>query len=104
MISRKAESRLLEIGKYFPVVSLNGPRQSGKTTLIKKTFPQLPYVSMEDPDNRLFAENDARGFLQNYPDGAVLDEIQRSPHLFSYIQGIVDSRPETKYILSGSQN
>lgn len=104
MISRKVESRLLEIGKYFPVVSLNGPRQSGKTTLIKKTFPQLPYVSMEDPDNRLFAENDARGFLQNYRDGAVLDEIQRSPHLFSYIQGIVDSRPETKYILSGSQN
>ncbi len=104
MIARKGEDQLLEIAGYFPVVSLNGPRQSGKTTLIKKIFSKLPYVSLEDPDNRLFAENDARGFLKNYPGGAVFDEVQSCPHLFSYIQGIVDSSAETKYILSGSQN
>lgn len=104
MIPRKAKAELLKLAGYFPVVSLNGPRQSGKTTLAKKTFPDLPYVSLEDPDNRLFAEDDPRGFLQNYPKGAVFDEIQRCPQLFSYIQGIVDSSPETKYVLSGSQN
>lgn len=104
MIPRILEKQLLELTGYFPVVSLNGPRQSGKTTLIKKVFSDLPYVSMEDPDTRLYAEEDARGFLMNYPAGAVFDEVQRSPQLFSYIQGIVDNNPTIRFVLSGSQN
>lgn len=104
MIPRVAERRLKEIAKYFPVVSLNGPRQSGKTTLIKACFPDLDYVSLEDPDNRLMAEEDPRNFLGNHPDGAIFDEVQRTPQLFSYIQEVVDNRPEIKFILSGSQN
>jgi predicted AAA+ superfamily ATPase len=69
MIPRIAETELKKIAGYFPVVSLNGPRQSGKTTLIKKCFPDMPYASLEDPDNRLLVEEDARRFLQTYPEG-----------------------------------
>lgn len=104
MIPRIAETELKKIAGYFPVVSLNGPRQSGKTTLIKKCFPDMPYASLEDPDNRLLAEEDARRFLQNYPEGVILDEVQRTPQVFSYIQGIVDETPNIKFVLSGSQN
>lgn len=104
MIPRIAEKQLKEIASYFPVVSLNGPRQSGKTTLIKKCFPDLPYVSLEDPDQRNMAIDDPRGFLQNFPQGAVMDEVQRTPQIFSYIQGIVDSNSDIKFVLSGSQN
>lgn len=104
MIKRTIEQKLIELASYFPVISLNGPRQSGKTTLIKKVFPELPYISLEDPDQRLLATEDPRGFLQNFPQGAVFDEAQRVPVLFSYIQGIVDSNPEIRFILSGSQN
>lgn len=87
----------------FPVVVVTGPRQSGKTTLLKMLFPLLPYVNLEEIDNRQLAINDPRGFLRNFPDGAILDEVQQTPDLFSYLQGIVDSQP-VHFVLSGSHN
>ncbi len=91
-------------GKY-PVISVTGPRQSGKTTLIKYLFSSMPYVSLEDSDERQFAIQDPRGFLNRFPDGAVFDEVQRTPEIFSYIQTEVDTRRKKgQFILSGSQN
>lgn len=87
----------------YPVIALVGPRQSGKTTLARSAFPDREYVSLEDFDNREFAEEDPRGFIRNYPDGAILDEIQRVPKLLSYLQTEVDSTRQTgKFILTGS--
>lgn len=87
----------------YPVVTLLGPRQSGKTTLIKQSFPNKPYVSLENPDNRAFAERDPRAFLESYSSGVILDEIQRLPELLSYIQSIVDEHNiKGMYILTGS--
>ena len=104
MINRNAISTLKKLAKDYPVVTITGPRQSGKTTLAKFVFKRKPYVSLEDPDKMEFASEDPRGFLAQYPDGAVLDEVQRCPSLFSYIQGIVDQdkRPGL-FILTGSQ-
>src|SRR5690606_11390382 len=82
-----------------------GPRQSGKTTLVRKVFKSKPYVNLENPDIRLFAMDDPKGFLSNYPDGAVLDEIQRVPMLFSYLQQILDDQNVNGFfILTGSNN
>jgi hypothetical protein len=104
MIARSAASTLKEIMKGYPVVAINGPRQSGKTTLAKAVFADKPYVSLEDPDERQFAEQDPRGFFNRYPDGAVLDEVQRCPELFSYLQGIVDNDGRMGlFVLTGSQ-
>ena len=86
MILRKAQATLLRLAQGFPVVAITGPRQSGKTTLAKATFPDKPYLSLEDPDIRAIAETDPRHLLASYPDGAILDEVQRAPHLFSYLQ------------------
>ena len=104
MIQRQLITKLKAIYKYFPVVSLNGPRQSGKSTLLKTTFPALPYITLENPDNLQLLLNDPLGFLNNYPKGLIIDEAQNAPQIFSYIQGIVDSKPKIKFILSGSQN
>ena len=104
MIERTLTPKLLDLAQKFPVVSLMGPRQSGKTTLVRASFPHLPYVSLEEPDIRQFALTDPRGFLANYPRGVVLDEAQNTPQLFSYIQTIVDTQPEAKFILTGSAN
>ena len=104
MIYRTLKEKLKQLIQFYPVVSVTGPRQSGKTTLIRDTFSHLPYVSLENPDNRELALDDPRLFLSNYPQGAVLDEIQRTPLLFSYIQGIVDENEQVKFVLSGSQN
>ena len=87
----------------FPVLSITGPRQSGKTTLSRLLAPDLPYFSLEDPDTRAFATEDPRAFLRQAADGAILDEVQRVPELFSYLQGIVDSdRRMGRFILTGS--
>lgn len=105
MIPRLITTTIQRLADSFPVVVLTGPRQSGKTTLVKVLFPDKPYISLENPDIRLFANEDPRGFLVRYPDGAIFDEVQRAPELLSYIQGIVDEqRTAGRYILTGSQN
>jgi predicted AAA+ superfamily ATPase len=105
MINRASEIRLIKLAKQFRSVAVIGPRQSGKTTLCKKVFPTKPYVSLENPDTLAFATEDPRGFLAQFTNGAILDEIQRVPKIFSYLQQILD---ETKkrglFILSGSNN
>ena len=104
MISRDIQAALVQAGQQYPVVTVTGPRQSGKTTLCRATFPESAYINLEAPDIRAFAQEDPRGFLATIPDGAILDEIQRAPELPSYIQGIVDSTSfQGKFILTGSQ-
>ena len=104
MIPRTAAKTLSRLAKRYPVVAVTGPRQSGKTTLARAVFAGKPYVSLEDPDQREFATNDPRGFLGNYPEGALLDEVQRCPELFSYLQRIVDERRRAGlFVLTGSQ-
>jgi predicted AAA+ superfamily ATPase len=103
-IPRVAAPALLRLAGSFPVVAVTGPRQSGKTTLVQKCFPDLPYASLEDLDQREFATEDPRGFLARFPEGAVFDEVQRCPGLFSYLQGVVDrDRRPGRFILTGSQ-
>jgi len=105
MIPRTAESELKKLASQFKAVALNGPRQSGKTTLVRKAFPDKAYVSLENPDIRSYALNDPRGFLANYPKGAILDEVQRAPELFSYLQQVLDESTEKgAFILTGSNN
>lgn len=105
MISRHATKKLLQLVSQFKAVAVIGPRQSGKTTLVKSLFPAKPYVSLEDPDTRTYALEDPRGFLANYPNGAVFDEVQRTPELFSYLQGILDNNENPgQFILTGSNN
>ncbi|HFE67640.1 MAG TPA: ATP-binding protein [Chloroflexi bacterium] len=104
MIPRLLAPKIQSLVGKFPVIALTGPRQSGKTTLVKAVFPELPYVSLEEPDIRQFALTDPRGFLSNYPHGAILDEVQRAPDLFSYIQAIVDNDREALFVLTGSAN
>jgi predicted AAA+ superfamily ATPase len=105
MISRTIEPQLRELASYYPVVAVIGPRQSGKTTLCRMVFPDRPYVSFESLDTRAFAEEDPRGFLANYANGAVFDEIQRVPDLLSYLQTEIDETPEPgRFVLTGSQH
>jgi predicted AAA+ superfamily ATPase len=104
MIPRDAEQTIRTLLKGFPVIILTGPRQSGKTTLAKSIFSDRPYTTLEDPDTRQAAQDDPRSFLERFPDGAVLDEVQRCPHLFSYLQAIVDNdRRMGLFILTGPQ-
>jgi len=103
MIERAIAPVLAGLSRQYPVVTLTGPRQSGKSTLAKMLFPDKPYVTLEDPDVRRFAADDPRGFLAGYPEGAVFDEIQRAPDLPSYLQGRVDADPRPgRFILTGS--
>lgn len=89
----------------YPIITVTGPRQSGKTTLLRAAFPDYQYVSLETPDIRSFALSDPRGFLEQYSEYVIFDEIQRAPELFSYLQTIVDnSRIMGQFILSGSHN
>jgi uncharacterized protein len=104
MITRAISSYIKRLIPQYPVIAITGPRQSGKTTLAKAVFPDLPYVSLENLDILAFAERDTRGFLERYKDGAVFDEAQRCPPLFSYLQQIVDEGPKyCKFVLTGSQ-
>ncbi|MBC8372085.1 MAG: AAA family ATPase, partial [Planctomycetes bacterium] len=91
--------------KDFPVVTITGPRQSGKTTLGRMALPRHEYVSLEDPDERRLALEDPRGFLARFSGKVIIDEAQRAPDLFSYIQGIVDTTGrQGQFVLTGSQN
>lgn len=104
MIDRLADNTLNELSKFYPIVAITGPRQSGKTTLARYAFPDKAYVSLEEPDQLEFANEDPRGFLARFPDGVLLDEVQRCPSLFSYIQTIVDlDNRQGLFILTGSQ-
>ena len=104
MIERTLTTKMISLAQKFQVITLTGPRQSGKTTLVRAAFSSLPYVSLEEPDIRQVALTDPRGFLANYPAGAVLDEIQNTPELFSYIQSLVDENRQVQFILTGSSN
>lgn len=105
MIPRTLGPALLRAFRKHPVVGIVGPRQSGKSTLARATFPELPYVNLERPDQRAYAVDDPMGFLGRFPDGALIDEIQRAPELPSYIQVLVDERGRPgQFVLTGSQN
>lgn len=106
MIKRELANHILRLSKSFPIISITGPRQSGKTTLVRKLFQnKYRYVSLEDLDNRAYAKEDPRGFLKEYRKYIIFDEIQHIPELFSYIQGIVDEdQLPGQFILTGSQN
>jgi len=105
MIERLLQPRLLDLATRYPVLTLTGPRQSGKTTLSRMAFPDRPYVSLENPAQREFAQEDPVAFLARYRDGAIFDEVQRVPQIFSYLQGLVDEDPRPgRFLLTGSQN
>ncbi len=105
MVNRLLKDKLLQLSKQFPIITLTGPRQSGKSTLLRMTFPDYTYISLEDPDIRSFAEEDPRGFLATYPSKVILDEVQRVPNLFSYLQTHTDREGEAgMYCLAGSHN
>ena len=104
MIPRLAHPTLERLAKGFPVIALTGPRQSGKTTLARAAFAGKAYVSLENPDEREFAQQDPRRFLARFPNGAILDEVQRCPALLSWLQGHVDERKRMgDFVLTGSQ-
>lgn len=103
MIPRDAAKTLNRLAQGFPVVAITGPRQSGKTTLAKALFKDKPYITLENPDEREFAQNDPKRFLARFPQGAVLDEVQRCPQLLSWLQGLVDDRGIMgDFVLTGS--
>src|SRR5688572_30241128 len=103
MFKRDIEAELKGLMKGYPVVTVVGPRQSGKPTLVQHAFPEKPYANLEDPDTRNLASTDPRSFLEHYSQGAIFDEIQRAPQLLSYIQTFVDEAEEKGlFILTGS--
>ncbi len=105
MFKREAEQNLRTLAGQFKAVAVVGPRQSGKTTLVRAVFPEKPYASLENPDVRARATDDPRGFLAHYPVGAILDEVQRVPSLFSYLQQVLDeSSTRGLFVLTGSNN
>ncbi|MBP9153226.1 MAG: ATP-binding protein, partial [Flavobacteriales bacterium] len=105
MIIRDAQAQLNRLAQQFKAIAVIGPRQAGKTTLVRATFPNKPYVSLENPDTRRFALEDPRGFLAQFSEGAILDEAQRTPEIFSYLQQILDETNERGlFVLTGSNN
>ena len=103
-IPRRLESVIQEASKYFSVISVSGPRQSGKSTMLKHLFPDLPKYSMKDLHVRAFAEQDPVAFLNQHKSGMFIDEVQKVPVLLDYIQGIVDDDPDRRFVLTGSSN
>lgn len=105
MIKRNLAGTLRARAQQYPVVAITGPRQSGKTTLCRAVFPNHAYVSLEAEDLRRYAVEDPRGFLDEYGQGAIIDEVQRAPDLLSYVQGLVDEDPTPgRFVLTGSQH
>lgn len=105
MISREAAPRILRLLQGFPIVTLTGPRQSGKTTLVRALLPSKPYVSLEAPAQREFARSSPAEFLRQFPEGCSIDEAQHAPELFSELQGVVDASGRMgQFVLTGSQN
>lgn len=103
MYKRLLINTLKDLFKKYPVITLLGPRQAGKTTLVRLAFPKKPYVNLEDLDNRTLATEDPKSFMEAYPEGAIFDEIQRVPHLLSFIQVYVDEQNKKGvYVLTGS--
>lgn len=103
MLKRDLETELRQLMAQYPVTTLMGPRQSGKTTLVRAVFPEKPYYNLEEPDTRQIIEADPRSFFQQHPSGMILDEIQKAPELISYIQAIVDEKRQCgMFILTGS--
>ncbi|MDP3083345.1 MAG: AAA family ATPase, partial [Rubrivivax sp.] len=104
MLPRRATTTLTQLARGFPVLAVTGPRQSGKTTLARSTFANLPYVNLEDPDTRELALSDPRRFLRRYQAGAIFDEVQRAPALMPYLLGVADAAPAMgRFVLTGSQ-
>jgi len=103
-LNRSMEEVIIEASKYFSVISITGPRQSGKSTLLKHLFPDVPRYSMKDVNIREFAEHDPVAFLHQHPKGMFIDEVQKVPQLLEYIQGIVDETPDCQFLLTGSSN
>lgn len=105
MINRELHLKIIELSKKFPFVLITGPRQSGKSTLVKMAFPDYKYISFSDLDIRTFAKEDSRGFIATYPDKVIIDEVQKEPSILSYLQTHTDNEnKEGMYILTGSQN
>jgi len=105
MVKREAEKLLRSYAKQFRAIAIVGPRQSGKTTLAKMVFPKKPYVSLENPDERRLAQEDPRSFLARYKSGCIIDEVQRVPEIFNYLQQILDeSSKDGQFVLTGSNN
>ena len=105
MISREMQEKVQKLANQYPFVAVTGPRQSGKSTLLRNLFQDYDYVSLEDLDERDLAERDPRAFIRMHPDKAILDEVQRVPGLLSYLQTHADEVGRTgMYILIGSQN
>lgn len=103
-LTRSIEDVITEASLYFSVISVTGPRQSGKSTLLKHLFPDIPKYSLKDVNIREFAEHDPIAFLRQHPKGMFIDEVQKVPLLLEYIQGIVDDDPDTQFLLTGSSN
>ena len=103
-IHRKIEETILEASKYFSVIAVSGPRQSGKSTLLTQLFPLYEKYSLKDLNILDYAKNDPIAFLNQTDEGMFIDEIQRCPQLLDYIQGIVDNNPKRHFALSGSSN
>lgn len=104
MIQRTLSKKLKEYSQQYPILTITGPRQSGKTTLVRNLFSKYNYLSLEDPDNRRYATEDPRGFIGQYGEAVIIDEAQNAPDLFSYLQTEVDLKPKMgRFILTGSQ-
>jgi predicted AAA+ superfamily ATPase len=105
IVRRNLATVLVRVARQYPVVTVTGPRQSGKTTLCRQVFRRKPYVNLERIDERAFASSDPRGFLADHPNGAILDEVQHAPDLLSYLQAEVDDDPRPgRWILTGSEH